>query len=180
MVNKEELLSLDELYRELDYDKETGIFTWKYSRPGVSKGKKAGGHKQDGSISISIKGKEYYAHRLAWYYMYKEWPNGIIDHINRNNSDNSISNLRVSNTTDNGRNRKDHSQYGHNITRKDNGFAIQIQLNGVRYRYKLDNINLTIRLRDWLINTSKTSKVLPMGTYNALQGMLENENMCNR
>lgn len=46
------------------------------------------------------------AHRVAWAIYYGEWPHGEIDHINGNRSDNRISNLRVVEHMQNGRNQK--------------------------------------------------------------------------
>tara|TARA_R110000823_G_scaffold300892_1_gene421738 strand:+ start:956 stop:1378 length:423 start_codon:yes stop_codon:yes gene_type:complete len=39
-------------------------------------------------------GKYYYCHRLAWLLHYGEWPTKIIDHIDGDKSNNTISNLR--------------------------------------------------------------------------------------
>jgi hypothetical protein len=49
--------------------------------------------------------KNYSAHRLAWLYVYGEWPSDQIDHINRNRSDNRIANLRIATPTQNQANR---------------------------------------------------------------------------
>lgn len=47
-----------------------------------------------------IDGENYLAHRLAWLYVYGEWPKNQIDHINRIKTDNKIKNLRdVTNST---------------------------------------------------------------------------------
>lgn len=49
---------------------------------------------------MMIDGKNYLAHRLAWFYVYGEWPKNQIDHINRIKTDNRIFNLRdVDNST---------------------------------------------------------------------------------
>jgi hypothetical protein len=45
-------------------------------------------------LRITVLGKQFYAHRLAWLYCHKVWPKGEIDHINGNKQDNRIENLR--------------------------------------------------------------------------------------
>lgn len=91
------MLTQKELKEWLSYDPETGIFRWiKVNSNRVYAGKIAGtARKNTPYITIVINRKFYYAHRLAWLYMYGEMPNGMIDHANRVHSDNSISNLRI-------------------------------------------------------------------------------------
>jgi hypothetical protein len=82
-----------ELTRLFDYDPETGVFTARVARHSVRIGAKAGCVAPDGYIQISVYGKKYKAHRLAWFYMYGCWPSEI-DHINLDKIDNRFSNLR--------------------------------------------------------------------------------------
>lgn len=80
----------------LDYNPETGIFVWKMPRPKIQVGSIAG-HIRKGKkpyVHIMIDGKDYSAHRLAWFYVHGIWPNEHIDHINGNHSDNRLVNLR--------------------------------------------------------------------------------------
>jgi hypothetical protein len=93
----EKELTLQRLYELLEYDESTGVFTWKkpcnkYSR--VAPGDKAGGVTEKGYIRIRVDGIKIMAHRLAWFYVYGEWPKRSIDHRNGVRADNRLSNLR--------------------------------------------------------------------------------------
>lgn len=78
----------------LNYDKDTGIFTWRVYRRGVQRGKPVGSYTTKGYILITIDGCTYRAHRIAWLIVNGSWPQDQIDHINGIRDDNRISNLR--------------------------------------------------------------------------------------
>jgi hypothetical protein len=79
----------------LEYNPETGVFTWLIQQRGTARvGSKAGTPCPAGYCQISIKGKRYLAHRLAFLYMTGDFPKNEVDHINRDNTDNSWKNLR--------------------------------------------------------------------------------------
>lgn len=106
-MNKQEMLSLTRLKETLAYDERTGEFRWLKVARGRRVGSRAG-HKTSrlGRIEIRVDGYLYYAHRLAWFYVYGRWPSGEIDHKNRDQSDNKISNLRIASRSDNCANTK--------------------------------------------------------------------------
>jgi hypothetical protein len=99
-------LTYDRLREVLNYDATTGVFTWrtKTSRK-VVVGREAGSMKPSGYVSVRIDGPNYYAHRLAWLYVYGEWPAAEVDHINGVKDDNRISNLRQATRKQNMENR---------------------------------------------------------------------------
>ena len=82
------MLTQSELKKVIHYCPETGIFTR------IIKGKKIGKKLHNGYQRIAINKKLHYAHRLAWLYVYGEFPKMLIDHINRVKDDNRIVNLR--------------------------------------------------------------------------------------
>ena len=88
-------LTAEYLRSVLHYSPETGIFTWKVSTAHrVKVGDVAGSQNGLGYLSIQLQSRPQLAHRLAWLYVYGSWPKDQLDHINRNRSDNRISNLR--------------------------------------------------------------------------------------
>ncbi|WP_046239044.1 HNH endonuclease [Delftia tsuruhatensis] len=97
-------LTQSRLFERLSYDKETGIFTNRFSGSRKSKGEVSGRLNKFGYRQIQIDKKLYSAHRLAWLYVNGEWPDGLIDHINRVRDDNRISNLRVVTRAENNQN----------------------------------------------------------------------------
>lgn len=102
MSTKEESLDWDVLVNALDYCIDTGIFRWKDSRRGaVVKGSVAGGSDSNGYITIKLNGTKYYAHRLAWFYCFKEWPISLLDHVDQIKYNNRLDNLREANHSQN-------------------------------------------------------------------------------
>ncbi|KOX53837.1 hypothetical protein ADL19_14780 [Streptomyces purpurogeneiscleroticus] len=82
--------------RELfSYDPETGVFRWltpKAQR--IKVGDVAGSISRSGHRYIEIDGHAYLAHRLAWLHYHGVWPEGRLDHEDRNGDNNRIKNLR--------------------------------------------------------------------------------------
>lgn len=92
-----DLISHDRLLEILDYNRDTGDFTWKekVARKTVV-GARAGSDKPNagGYLRMRICGELYYTHRLAWFYHHGEWPEHQIDHIDQNKTNNKLDNLR--------------------------------------------------------------------------------------
>ena len=87
----------------LHYDPLTGIFLRLVSANSrVKVGDIAGSlHKATGYRRIQIDGRDYMAHRLAWFYVTGEWPTADIDHWNLNRTDNRFCNLREATNSEN-------------------------------------------------------------------------------
>src|SRR5262245_19767608 len=88
------------------YDPTTGLLTWKKQlsfRAPV--GKTAGAVGDKARIKIGIRGKDYFAHRIAWVWMTGKWPKYEIDHADENQSNNRWNNLREATPSQNHRNR---------------------------------------------------------------------------
>ena len=84
---------LEQLKNVIIYDPETGYFYKRRKRDGILQ--RCGSLHPSGYRYVSVIGRNIYEHRLAWALYYNEDPYPLeIDHINRNRSDNVISNLR--------------------------------------------------------------------------------------
>lgn len=96
------MITQHELKQWLDYNPDTGIFTWKISPNSFTKiGKVCTSIDKDGYIRVCIKGKTHRAHRLAFLYMTGFLPEKEIDHINGVKTDNRFCNLRSSSRVQN-------------------------------------------------------------------------------
>lgn len=124
------------LRQTLGYNPDTGRFVWLKSTGAAKAGDDAGGVSSTGYVRISIFGKRYQAHQLAWLHHYGEWP-GEPDHINGNKADNRIANLRKALREENLQNqRKAHSNnkagiLGVSLTKRGR-FVVMIQSGGER------------------------------------------------
>lgn len=106
MKNHRELPSRDEILEYYDFNYETGQFFHKRSVGRVKAGDVAGTH-SDGYLRISVRGKQYYAHRIVPVMMgLPPLPGEVIDHANRDAVDNRPTNLRITDQRGNGLNAK--------------------------------------------------------------------------
>lgn len=99
------MITQQELKELLNYDQDTGIFTYKKKRPKCTPGKIAGTYHVNGYTHIQLNRKIYKAHRLAWLYVHGHFPQ-FIDHINCDRGDNRLCNLREATLTQNNQNSK--------------------------------------------------------------------------
>lgn len=136
---REKILSADYVREILDYNPVTGLFTWKLkTHPKSNKlvGLPAGCNHNKGYAMITILKKRYYAHRLAWLYMTGSWPEGVIDHRDRNTSNNVFSNLYVVSVSGNGHNMKPTPDPNHpvrGIRKRGNNWSARIRVRGQDY-----------------------------------------------
>lgn len=103
-VNSLGELNVGRLRQVLSYDAEMGLFRWAVGTHLA--GKIAGCHHSDGYRRIKVDGRNWLAHRLAWYYVHGEDAPGLIDHINGEPADNRIANLRIADHRRNLQNRR--------------------------------------------------------------------------
>jgi len=100
-----------ELRNQLEYDQDSGLWRWREpfaSRVNTKKGWFAGSPMPQGYLQIRINGVLYYAHVLAWLYVYGVWCKRL-DHKNKKKDENWIENLRPASRSQNKINAELHS-----------------------------------------------------------------------
>lgn len=134
-------LSLRRLRQVLDYDPETGVFTWVKTLGPMCKARgRPGCIKKHGYRKITIDGRSYPASHLAWFHFYGVAPETVVDHKNLDKADDRIENLRLATATENALNRprssanttgfKGVAKYNERYTRAK--YRAQIRHNGKR------------------------------------------------
>jgi hypothetical protein len=144
------MITQELLIDRLDYNKYTGVFTWKNIKRNtiIKNGDVAGCKTKSGYIHILINKKSYKAHRLAWIFLYGNIPDEMeIDHINGIRDDNKICNLRLA-------------------TRSQNGFNRKKQCNNTS-GYKGVSFNKTTK--KWIAQSSYNNKYKFIGRYNTAE-----------
>ena len=131
-------MTQSELKSLLNYDQDTGIFTWIKQVSNKKIGLIAGTEHPKGYVIIRINKHNYRAHRLAWLYINGEWPKNILDHINGVRSDNRISNLREVTNSQNNYNSKMSSKNTSGVKgvswhKRDKKWRVQIRINCKNY-----------------------------------------------
>jgi hypothetical protein len=133
------------------YNAETGLFK-RFRNLGPKKDI-AGHIATKGHRQIMVDKKLYMAHRLAWLYVYGDFPNTLIDHINRNPDDNRISNLRLATSSQNQENTKTRTDNlcgykGISFNKKENKWRARISKHGkTNHLGRFSSIDLAIQAR---------------------------------
>jgi len=132
-------LTHEHLLSVLRFKPDTGKFYWKVKvRSNIRPGDEAGASGQHGYSRIMIGGRDYYVHRLAWFYMTGHWPDQV-DHINLDRRDNRWCNLREAtrdqNNVNKGARRSSTTGLKGVLPRRSKGcFEARIKING-KFKY---------------------------------------------
>lgn len=128
-------MNQSELKAILNYDPETGLFTWR-----INSGQRARiggvvGTFSNGYRRLRYKGKHHLLHRLAFLYMTGKMPDQFVDHINGIRDDNRWANLRQCEFADNTKNaklRSDNTTGAKGVSVHNGKYRARIRTNGKR------------------------------------------------
>jgi hypothetical protein len=95
---------MDELKDYLDYCPESGTFVWKRNYKLARKGDSPQPSHSEGYLRVQFKGVRFFLHKVAFYWSFGVIPKEI-DHINRDTTDNRLSNLRAATQLQNSANK---------------------------------------------------------------------------
>jgi hypothetical protein len=94
MSEKQDLFTHEWLLSVLRYDADEGKCYWIAPRQGVKLGAEAGTLRKDGRVMVSLKDVRFQRSRVVWFYVFGEWPQGYIDHIDGDATNDRLGNLR--------------------------------------------------------------------------------------
>lgn len=140
-------LTRERLMYVLELDNEW-VFRWRNPNP-LARGCKVGAvagrinRAPDRYNELMIDGVRYPTHKLVWFYVYGEWPEGIVDHWDGNKLNNHPGNLRLTDKSGNNWNAK---------KRKDNTSGVK----GVAWKKSLQK---------WYAHIQVKGKKLHLGYY---------------
>lgn len=130
------MITQEQLKELLDYNPDTGVFTWKVKHNKRMFAGDIAGTLCKGYIKLYINYKQYKAHQLAWLYLHGEYPIQSIDHINGINHDNRICNLRLADKFENAANRdvmKNNTSGFKGVTKSRDKWKAQINYKNIKY-----------------------------------------------
>jgi len=134
VFKRQDKLSFTLVQELLYYDPLEGHFYWTSAAGRDKEGIRAEARNEDNYRSITIDGKSYAAHRIAWFYMEGYFPEHEIDHINMRKYDNRWENLRHVTRACNARNTglmKTNTSGVKGITRSKKRWAVTIGHQGI-------------------------------------------------
>ena len=126
------LPDLDYIKSILDYDPETGVFTWKVKMSSKQNvGDEAGSVDNKGYRILGIRKSNFKAHRIAYYYVTGCDPReSQVDHKNRDKNDNRFDNLRL---TDNSGNQHNRGRTGVHFHKASQRYTAAVSFNKVKH-----------------------------------------------
>lgn len=115
-MNKEEFLPIEVARFLLEYDADAGVLRWRVPVGGRTRAGSIAGCRTSHSKGypvVSLFGRTYVAHRLAWFIYYGKWPMRQLDHVDNDPANFKIANLRE---VDDSQNRMNTSRYRNNTS----------------------------------------------------------------
>lgn len=117
MIKRKKLPSKDALESFFYVDSDEGVLIWRFHPVCPSLiGKRVQGNANNKYTKVTVPGYgQFYLHRIIWLYVNGSSPD-VLDHINRDKSDNRISNLRECTASENEKNKVSHGSNQHGYT----------------------------------------------------------------
>lgn len=148
-----------DLLRELmSYNPYTGDVFWAVDYEGViRRGRKVGSKLKSRSktyFAVELRGRTHKLHRLVWAIFHGEYPDSdkVIDHINRDGTDNRISNLKLVTIRENSQNRKRIHDLPLYIYKHRDRFAVRIKTDKMRAYGSYATVPEAIVRRDEIVS----------------------------